>query len=610
MPFCWYFRFPILVPVALTVALTGAGFVLWSQQTGMGGSATSGRAAQPARPLPKGKQAPKVDFRDVAQAAGLTAINISGDPKHNDYIVETTGNGLALFDYDGDGLVDIFLVNAGQLDPQGAPRGAKHHLYRNLGQLKFAEVTEKALIPSTSFGQGTCAGDYDNDGRLDLVIANWGPNTLLHNQGDGTFSDQSAKLPPQGNQGKARWTTGCAFLDYDRDGDLDLFLAHYLEFNPANTPKPGAKSQCVWKGLPVACGPRGLPGESMSLLRNDGGKFTDVSKAAGVATAKSYYGFTVLTGDYDNDGWPDVFVACDSTASLLFHNLKNGTFAEEGIVSGAALNEDGREQAGMGAAAGDYDGDGKLDIFKTNFSDDTPTLYRNLGGMSFADVTVRAGLGIHTKFLGWGAAFLDVDQDGWKDILHANGHVYPEVDAAGIKEQFAQERTLYWNRGDGEFYDLSGQAGPAIAERHASRGLATADLDNDGTLEVVIVNLHQPPSLWKNLAPLGNSMLVEVKLANGRDAIGARVTLTANGRAMIDEVRSGGFHISHGDLRVHFGMGSAAKARLSIRWPDGPVNGPAKDYGEVAANQWVTVRQDQGIVRNQAFVIQSGKARP
>ena len=576
----------------------------------MGGSATSGRAAQPARPLPKGKQAPKVDFRDVAPAAGLTAINISGDPKHNDYIVETTGNGLALFDYDGDGLVDIFLVNAGQLDPQGAPRGAKHHLYRNLGQLKFAEVTEKALIPSTSFGQGTCAGDYDNDGRLDLVIANWGPNTLLHNQGDGTFSDQSAKLPPQGNQGKARWTTGCAFLDYDRDGDLDLFLAHYLEFNPANTPKPGAKSQCVWKGLPVACGPRGLPGESMSLLRNDGGKFTDVSKAAGVATAKSYYGFTVLTGDYDNDGWPDVFVACDSTASLLFHNLKNGTFAEEGIVSGAALNEDGREQAGMGAAAGDYDGDGKLDIFKTNFSDDTPTLYRNLGGMSFADVTVRAGLGIHTKFLGWGAAFLDVDQDGWKDILHANGHVYPEVDAAGIKEQFAQERTLYWNRGDGEFYDLSGQAGPAIAERHASRGLATADLDNDGTLEVVIVNLHQPPSLWKNFAPAGHSVLIEAKLPNGRDAIGARVTLTANGRAMIDEVRSGGFHISHGDLRVHFGMGSAAKARLSIRWPDGPGNGPAKDYGEVAANQWVTVRQDQGIVRNQAFVIQGGKARP
>ena len=490
-------------------------------------------------------------------------------------------------------------MNAGLLDSQGSPRGAKHHLYRNLGQLKFADVTEKAQIPSTSFGQGTCAGDYDNDGRLDLVIANWGPNTLLHNQGDGTFRDQSAMLPPQA---KGRWTTGCAFLDYDRDGDLDLFLAHYLEFNPANTPKPGAKNQCVWKGLPVACGPRGLPGESMSLLRNDGGKFTDVSKAAGVATAKSYYGFTVLTGDYDNDGWPDVFVACDSTASLLFHNRRNGTFAEEGIMSGAALNEDGREQAGMGAAAGDYDGDGKLDIFKTNFSDDTPTLYRNLGEMSFADVTVRAGLGIHTKFLGWGAAFLDVDQDGWKDILHVNGHVYPEVDTAGINERFAQERTLYWNRGDGEFYDLSGQAGPAITERHASRGLATADLDNDGTLEVVVVNLHEPPSLWKNRASLGNSMLVEVKLPNGRDAIGARVTLTANGRPMIDEVRSGGFHISHGDLRVHFGLGTAAKARLSVRWPDGT----SKDYGEVAANHWVTVRQDHGIARRQAFAISSG----
>ncbi len=565
---------------------------LWPQG-GMTGSATSGRTAQAARPLPKGKVAPTADYRDVAEAAGLTAINVSGDAKHNSYIVETTGNGLALFDYDGDGLVDIFLVNAGTIDAQGVPRGAKHHLYRNLGGLKFAEVTEKAQIPGSRFGQGACAGDFDNDGRVDLVIANWGPNVLLRNQGDGTFSDQSVKLP----QGKSRWTTGCALVDYDRDGDLDLFLAHYLDFNPATTPKPGAKSQCMWKGLPVACGPRGLPGESMSLLRNDGGKFTDVSKAAGVATAKSYYGFTVLTGDYDNDGWPDIYVACDSTASLLFHNQKNGTFAEEGVVSGAALNEDGREQAGMGAAAGDYDGDGKLDIFKTNFSDDTPTLYRNLGEMSFADVTIRAGLGIHTKFLGWGAAFLDVDQDGWKDILHVNGHVYPEVEAAGIREQFAQERVLYWNRGDGEFYDLSGQAGPAVRERHASRGLATADLDNDGTLEVVIVNLHERPSLWKNLAATGGALMVEAKLANGRDAVGARVTVTANGRALIDEVRSGGFHISHGDFRVHFGVGKAEKARVAIRWPDGT----SKDYGEVATGQLVSVKQGAGIVKQQVF---------
>jgi hypothetical protein len=584
--------------VRLTAGLAIAVLALWCQpQGGMTGSATSGRTAQPARPLPKGKQAPKVDFRDVGAAAGLKAINISGDTKQNNYIVETTGNGLALFDYDGDGLVDIFLVNAGQLDVQAAPRGASHHLYRNLGQLKFTEVTEKALIPRTSWGQGACTGDYDNDGRTDLVIANWGQNTLLRNQGDGTFADHSAKLP----QEKGRWTTGCAFIDYDRDGDLDLFFAHYLSFNPATTPKPGAKSQCVWKGLPVACGPRGLPGESMSLLRNDGGKFTDVSQEAGVATPKNYYGFTVLTGDFDNDGWTDIYVACDSTASLFFRNQKNGTFVEEGIVSGAALNEDGREQAGMGAAAGDYDGDGRLDIFKTNFSDDTPTLYRNLGDGSFADVTIRAGLGIHTRFLGWGAAFLDVDHDGWKDILQVNGHVYPGVDAAGIKEQFAQERVLYWNRGDGEFYDLSGQAGAAVTARHASRGLASADLDNDGTMEVVIVNLHEPPSLWKNMTPAGNALLVEAKLANGRDAVGARVTVTAmgtgGGRALIDEVRSGGFHISQGDMRVHYGLGMAAKARLSIRWPDGV----SKDYGEVAAGNWVTVRRDTGIVRTRAF---------
>jgi hypothetical protein len=290
-------------------------------------------------------------------------------------------------------------------------------------------------------------------------------------------------------------------------------------------------------------------------------------------------------------------VACDSTASLLFRNQRNGTFEEIGITSGAALNEDGREQAGMGATAGDYNGDGRLDIFKTNFTDDTPTLYRNIGTFGFQDVTSAAGLAINTRLLGWGAAFIDIDQDGWRDIFYANGHVYPEVDAAAIGEIFRQPRTLFWNRGDSQFHDLSTAAGEAVLARHGSRGLAVGDLDNDGTPEIVIVNMYEPPSLLKNFAPRGKSVMIEPLLANGRHAVGARLRLTAGGRTQVDEVRSGGFHISQGDFRVHFGLGQAESAQLSIRWPDGTES----SVGAVAANQWVTVQQGKGVTRSRGY---------
>jgi hypothetical protein len=551
------------------------------------GMATGNATAQPSRPLPPGLQPPRVSFVDVAKQAGLTDVNVSGAQSKNRYIVETTGNGVVLFDFNNDGLLDIFLPNADRFESEGVP--ARHYLYQNLGKLRFEDVTVKSGIKHTGWAQGGCAGDVDNDGHIDLFITHWGANVLYRNKGNGTFDDQTRDRGLYA--GKERWSTGCAFLDYDRDGALDLFVANYVQFDPKKVPLPGQSSDCQWKGMPVMCGPRGLPGESMSLFHNDGkGFFTDVSAKSGIAGERIYYGFTALTGDFDDDGWTDVYVACDSTASLLFRNKRDGTFEEIGLFSGAAYNEDGREQAGMGATAGDYDRDGSLDIFKTNFSDDTPTLYKNDGRGAFSDVTVSAGLAVHTKFLGWGTAFLDVDHDGWKDIFVANGHVYPEVEAAGIGENYRQQRLLFWNRRDKQFHDISAQAGPAIRDAQSSRGIAAGDLDNDGKLEIVIVNMRTAPSLLKNTAPQGNWLLLRLLTKTGRDAFGARVTVTTPDGPQVDEIRSGGFHISQGDPRVHFGLGRLTTAAISVRWPDGTT----ETFESAAANTIHTIRQGTG----------------
>jgi len=558
------------------------------------GMATSGRAAQPRRPLPAGLKAPLIRYEDVAEKAGLTAVTVSGAERQKQYIIETTGTGVAIFDYDGDGLPDIFLVNGGRFQNSGAP--PTHHLYRNLGGLRFEDVTTRAGVQPTGWGQGVCVGDVDNDGKPDLFITQWGQNVLLRNQGNGAFRDETA---PRGlGSPQRRWSTGCAFLDYDRDGHLDLLVAHYVDFDPDNVPKPGDTSNCRWNGMPVLCGPRGLPGETISLYHNDGhGNFTDVSKKTGIAVPKQYYGFSILTGDFDNDGWPDAYIACDSTASLFFRNKGDGTFEEIGVSSGAAYNDDGREQAGMGATAADYDGDGLLDIFKTNFSDDTHTLYHNRGKDSFDDDTVAAGLAVNTRYLGWGTAFLDVDQDGWKDLFVANGHVYPDVAQAHTNETYREARLLYWNRRDGQFFDMSGESGPGISAQHCSRGVAVGDLDNDGALEIVVVNLGEPPSLLKNRGRAGNSLLVRALTASGSDAIGARITVSAGGHRQIDEVRSGGSFISQNDFRVHFGLGPASQAGVTVRWVDGKVD----TFPVVAANRIVTVQEGKGIVRRQNF---------
>ena len=588
-------------PAALTAAILAS--VVVAPETAFGqGSASSGAVAQPKRPLPDGIVAPRIEYRDLAEESGLRGVAVSGSPTHKNFIVESTGTGAAIFDYDRDGLADVLLVGADQFEQEGpAPR---HFLYRNLGGLQFEDVTQEAGIEHTGWAQGACVGDFDNDGFEDLFVPHWGQNRLYRNESGKRFSEEAEQrgLVESGR----RWGTGCAFLDYDRDGDLDLFVANYLRLDLDKTPKPGEGAECRWKGMPVLCGPRGLPGESMSLYRNDGtGTFSDVSEEAGVQTEQLYYGFTPLTADFDNDGWVDVYVSCDSTASLFFHN-QEGKFEEIGIISGTAYNMDGQEQAGMGTTAADFDLDGDLDIFKTNFSNDTHTLYLNEGMQMFIDETVSTGLAVNTQFLGWGTAFIDIDQDGFQDIFVANGHVYPRVDQAGIGETFRQRRLVYWNYGQGRFHDLSGQAGPGINDYRSSRGIAVGDLDHDGTLEIVTVNMHDDPSLLKQLAPVGNALSVDARTSAGRAAIGARVIVRAGTTTQMREVRSGGYHISQSDLPVHFGLGQHLNAEMSIRWPDGSES----NLGTVDTNTLVTARQGDGITAKRRFETQDSAESP
>jgi len=538
---------------------------------------------------------PKVNFVDIAERAGLTAKTEDGGDKTKRYIIETTGSGAAAFDYDNDGWPDIFLVNGSRLE--GFPKGQEptSHLYHNNHDGTFTDVTQKAGVGLVGWGQGVCAGDYDNDGFVDLFVTFWGHDVLLHNNGDGTFTDVTRKAGLWHDD--VRWSTGCAFVDYDRDGRLDLFIAHYVDFDLPHAPEPGSAATCTWKGMAVMCGPRGLKGTHSELYHNNGdGSFTDVSQTSGIAKTDAYYCFTALTGDFDNDGWPDIYVACDSTPNLLFHNNHDGTFTETAEESGVAFNDSGREQAGMGADAVDYDGDGWLDIIKTNFSDDTATLYRNNHDGTFSDVTAAAGLARNSQFLGWGTLFIDIDNDGWPDIIMANGHVYPEVDGKGlgINNTFRERKLLYWNDHSGRFRDLSLDAGLGITTPFNSHGVAAADFENDGAVEILVNNSHDRPSLMRNLGDRGNWILLKLEgTRSNRDGIGARVTVRVGDHQQTQEVRSGGGYISQSDFRLHFGLGKAAKAdAIEIRWPSGVV----QRFENVSGNRIVKIRENIGIM--------------
>ena len=519
---------------------------------------------------PKPPQNAIVYFTDVAQKAGLTATIVFGGKETKKYIIETTGTGAAIFDYDNDGWPDIFLVNGTTLEGFPAGQAPTNHLYRNNHDGTFSDVTIKSGLNATGWGQGVCVGDYDNDGWEDLYVTYYGKNRLFHNQ-NGVFTEVAEKAGVAGS-GKA-WGTGCAWLDYDRDGHLDLMIANYVDFDLATAPTPGERPSCVWKGVPVMCGPRGLPGAKNILYRSRGdGTFEDVTTKAHIDQTDGHYAFSVSTLDYNDDGWPDIYVACDSTPSILYRNNRDGTFTDVGVVAGAAFNEDGREQAGMGATIGDYNGDGRLDIFKTNFSDDTSTLYRNNGDGTFDDVTSAAGLGLYTKYLGWGTMFLDFDNDSWPDLLLVNGHVYPEVDKNNLGSNYEEPRILYHNLGKGTFADISANAGPGINTRASSRGLAVGDLWNDGRISAVITNLNAAPSLLVNQVRNSNHWIAirTVGTKSNRDGIGASISLRIGARTLVDEVRSGSSYNSSSDMRVHFGLGSAAKVdSVQIRWPSG-----------------------------------------
>jgi hypothetical protein len=539
---------------------------------------------------------PVVHFTDVGQKAGLTTPVIFGGEKTKKYIIETTGTGVAIFDYDNDGWPDIFLVNGTTLETLATSKAPTSHLYHNNHDGTFTDVTEKAGLTHTGWGQGVCVGDYDNDGFEDLYVTYYGKNVLYHNNGNGTFTDVSEKAHVAGT-GKA-WGTGCAFVDYDRDGKLDLMVANYVDFDSATALAPGERPSCMWKGVPVMCGPRGLPWAKNILYHNLGnGVFEDATTKAHIDQTNGHYSFSVSTLDYDDDGWPDIFVACDSTSSILYHNNHDGTFTDDAVVAGAAFNDDGREQAGMGSTVGDYDGDGRLDIFKSNFSDDTATLYHNNGDGTFDDKTFPAGFGLNTQYLGWGVMFLDVDNDGWPDLLLVNGHVYPEVDSQHLGSNFQEPKILYRNNGNGTFTDISSAAGPGITAASSARGLAVGDLWNDGRMSAVISNMNAPPMLLVNDLRNGNHWIAfrTIGSKSNRDGIGAKITVKTGTRTLVDEVRSGSSYISNSDRRVHFGLGSAAKIDwVQVRWPIGLV----ERFENLPVNAIHTLKEGSGTPVN------------
>jgi enediyne biosynthesis protein E4 len=548
-----------------------------------------------ARPAPSGRPF-YAHFVDVAAAAGLREPVIYGGVDSKKYIFEATGCGCAFIDYDNDGWMDIFLLSGTRLG--GDPPQATNRLYKNERDGTFTDVTEKAGLKAVGWASGVCIGDYNNDGFEDIFCTYYGQNRLYRNNGDGTFTDVTKACGLWNDQ--LRWGAGCSFLDYDRDGHLDLFVSNYVRFSIEHAPVPGDNVNCNWKGVPVECGPRGLPTGRHSLYHNNGdGTFTDVSEKAGIANATNSYGMTVVAADLDEDGWTDILVACDSTPSLLFMNNHDGTFREEGVLRGVALSDDGMEQAGMGVGVGDYDPDGHLDLFKTHFVEDANGLYHNDGKGNFDDLTRSSRVAVDTRYICWGAGIVDLDNDGYPDLFMVTGNVYPEVERKLPQYANKTPRAVFRNLGNRTFEELVEEAGPGVAEAHCSRGCAFGDFDNDGDIDILVVNLNEPPSLLRNdLQRKQNWIKVKLEgVKSNRSAIGARVLAHYGGKTQAQAVLSQSSFYSCSDNRLHFGLGGFTLVDLDIYWP----NGLHEQYKKLSANRLVTLREGSGIVSNKGW---------
>jgi len=535
-------------------------------------------------------------FVDVASVAGLREPVIYGGVDNKKYILEATGCGCAFLDYDNDGWLDVFLLTGTRLD--GDPPGATNRLYKNNRDGTFTDVTEKACLHTVGWASSVCVADYNNDGYDDIFCTFFGQNRLYRNNGDGTFTDvtKAAGLWTD----RPRWGAGCAFVDFNRDGHLDLFVSNYVRFSLEHAPVPGENVNCNWKGVPVECGPRGLPTGLHSLYRNNGdGTFIDVSEQAGISKATESYGMTVVTADFDEDGWPDIFVACDSTPSLLFMNNHDGTFREEGILRGVALSDDGMEQAGMGVGVGDYDLDGHLDLFKTHFAEDANGLYHNDGKGNFDDVTGSAHIAVETRYVCWGTGMTDLDNDGYPDIFIVTGNVYPEVERKLPQFPNKTPRTVFRNLGNGTFEELGPLAGTGVTDAHCSRGCAFGDFDNDGDVDILILNMNEPPSLLRNDI-VGKPNWIKVKLEgvkSNRSAIGARILVHYGDKVQAQTVLSQASFYSCNDPRLHFGLGAHTSVDIDVYWP----NGLREQHKKIASNQLVTLREGVGIVPNKGW---------
>jgi hypothetical protein len=540
-----------------------------------------------------------VTFVDVAERAGLRFPSIYGGPEQKRFIIETNGAGTAFLDYDGDGWLDALVLSGTRLREDARadlswPAGQEptNRLYRNKRDGTFEDVTGRAGLRRTGWASSVCGGDYDNDGWMDVFVTYYGRNVLYRNRGDGSFEDVTARagLAAKG----VRWGSGCTFVDYDRDGRLDLFVANYLTFDLVSAPEPGKGANCVWKGIPVNCGPKGLPTDTNLLFHNEsGGAFRDVSAVSGVARVTGRYPMTAAAADYDGDGWPDIYVACDSTASILYRNNHDGTFTDTAVSSGVAYGEYGAAQAGMGLAAGDYDRDGRIDLLKTHFADDVPALYRNLGRGLFEEASVAAGLGVLNRYVEWGAGMPDLDNDGWADLVYVTGNVYPEIERHLPQYPHRGPRVVFRNLGGGRFEDVTARSGPGATAPHSSRGAAFGDFDNDGDVDLLVMNMNEPPSLLRNEYAGGNGW-IEMKLVGARSnraGVGATVVATVGKWKQARTVLSQSSYYSHDDLRLHFGLGAAARVdSLEITWPSGAV----QSLKDVAGRRVVTIQEPVG----------------